>query len=510
MRSFPTSSLPKWLTSPLKLNAGGAALFLLAYFIYFAGRAPFLGQWDSFDYLKQTVTHRLSDLAFGRPVFIGYNVFLWEVSKRLFSLAPLQVESVVMTGIILMGAFGVLLFRRLARGLLPSPLSQMATLAFLLSPMYAVYSGSVMTEVPMLTVIMAAAVILWESGSRHPTLGPMAGGLLIGLAVGIREQAITVAAACLWIIWVRRPDLPARLRAWLVFGVSAGVTIALPILALYLYDSPGFFIRTRIWTHAIPMGQTHFLKNLQASLLFALAVCPGAWLALIGAGFVWGCRSLLRRPRLRRAIESRAPQHDDTRDHPSGIAHPLWGVFCGLILPIAVLLRDADVQMHPRYLLILLPTALLASASIYSRVFNSIRGAVGWAVLQLVVFGAAAFALEPIRQIQYEKKEYAKSVREKIPGDALLIPGGFSPVLDYYRGIGIRPNWRILWSGWGWNSGTAEEKIRESWARDEPVYLCDAPYGWLMLEDERLDLHYIFKDCRREVLAPGITRYYPK
>jgi hypothetical protein len=510
MKPFSTPSIAKQMAGFVRLRSGNVALFLVACFIYYAGKAPFIGQWDSFDYLKQTVTHRLSDLAFGRPVFIGYNVVLWEISKHLFRLAPSQVEGVVMTGIILAGAVGVLVFRKLARELLPSPASEAATLALMLSPMYVVYAGSVMTEVPMLTVAMAAAVVLWVSAGRHSTAGPLAGGLLIGLATGIREQAITLAGACLWILWVRLPDLSSRLRAWVLFGVSTGVAVALPIVALYWHDPAGFWGRTQTWTNAIPMGQVHFLKNLEASSLFALAVCPGAWLALVGAGFVRGYRALCRGRRRGRKIESQLPAVNATCERTSRIVHPVWGILSGLILPMAVLWRDADVQMHPRYLLILLPAALLASASLYSRVFDSLRGAVGWAVLQILVFGAAVIVLEPLRQIQYEKKEFAELVKAKVPDDALLIPGGLSPVLDYYRGIGIRPNWRILWSGWGWNPATAGAAIRESWARGEPVYLCDAPYGWLMFEDERLDLHFILQDCRREVLAPGITRYYPR
>ena len=44
----------------------GLWLTIIACLLYFAGRAPFAGQWDSFDYLKQIATHRLSDLGFGR------------------------------------------------------------------------------------------------------------------------------------------------------------------------------------------------------------------------------------------------------------------------------------------------------------------------------------------------------------------------------------------------------------------------------------------------------------
>jgi hypothetical protein len=510
MRSSSTDLPPNQSKTPFHSATSGVVLFLVAFFLYFIGRAPFLGQWDSFDYLKQTVTHRLSDLAFGRPVFIGYNIILWELSKRLFGLTALQVGGVVTAGVIGFGSLGVLLFRRLARQLLPGSMSRMATLAFLLSPMYAVYSGSVMTEVPMLVAILATAIVLWESGERHPIRGPLAGGLLFGLAVGIREQAATLGAACLWILWERRPDLPSRMRAWLLFALSAGTSMVVPILVLYLHDPAAFFERTRTWMHAIPVGGSHFLKNMEAALLFALAVCPGAWLALSGGGILFGCRRAFAA--LRPARTALPPARDDgaARGRRAQVAHPVWGFFCGFVLPMAVLWRDADVQMHPRYLLIILPSALLIGACLYSRLLPSSKAAVAWAVLQIFIFGLGAITLAPIRQIQYQKRAFASLVRETVSDDCLLIAGGFSPVLDFNRGLGDRPNWRILWSGWGWSQKKAETTIRDAWARHAPVYLCDAPFGWLMIEDERLDIHFILKDCCREVIAPGISRYYPR
>src|SRR5687767_536423 len=211
----------------------GLITALLAFLIYFTGRAPFAGQWDSFDYLQRIVTHRLSDLAFGRPLFIGYNIVLWETLRGIFGLTPLQVEDVALGGIIVFGVLGVLVFHRFASRLLPNPANHMATLSLLLSPTYAIYSGSVMTEVPMLVAIMVAALLLWESGR---TWRELLAGVVFGIAVGMREQALTLASAYLWILWVRRPNLSDRIRsASRFYGAAFVITIA-PILWLYFQD----------------------------------------------------------------------------------------------------------------------------------------------------------------------------------------------------------------------------------------------------------------------------------
>ncbi len=255
----------------------------MALYLYAAGSAPFLGQWDSFDYLKQIVSHRLSPLGFGRPVYLGYNILLWESTKRILHLEPLKVEGVVMMGTILLGVLGVLLFRKLAGCFLSPPASRMATLAFAISPIYAAYSGSIMTEVPMLVALMSSALFLLKPNCRRPATSVALGGIFFGMAAGIREQALTMGAAFLWILCSRR-ETGKRVHSILLFGGATAAVVLLPVFLFYFLDPAGFVGRTGIWLHAIPMGQVQFWKNIQASLLYTVAICPAAWLAAGAAG----------------------------------------------------------------------------------------------------------------------------------------------------------------------------------------------------------------------------------
>ena len=173
-----------------------------------------------------------------------------------------------------------------------------------------------------------------------------------------------------------------------------------------------------------------------------------------------------------------------------------------------VLWRDADVQIQPRYTLIVLPASLILCASLYRRWASSARAAVAWAVLHLVVFATAQLGLQPFRALQQEKKEYARLVRESIPGPGLLAAGAYSPVFDYYRALGVRPQWRILWSGWGWDRKGVEAELHDSWTRGAPVYLCDGPAAWLFFEDQRLGMEFLFKHSKKEVVAPRLVRVY--
>jgi hypothetical protein len=221
-------------------HAGQWIFPAVACLLFLLNRAPFLGQWDSFDYVKQVVNHQFSDLAIGRPVFIAYNIGWWESMRWLLHLAPLQAETVMMYGIMIAGGLGVVLFMRFSYLLLSPQVSRMAVLALVVSPMYVIYSASIMTEVPMLVAALCAAVVLWDDRSDAQIYRNLAGGLAFGAAVGIREQALTLGAAYLWLLWVRRSGWRSRIQSLIIFSISSLAIILLPVGILYLKDPAAF------------------------------------------------------------------------------------------------------------------------------------------------------------------------------------------------------------------------------------------------------------------------------
>ncbi len=469
---------------------------LVAFCLYLEGSAPFLGQWDSYDYLKQIVTHRLSALGIGRPVYLGYNILIWESLRKVFRLEPLHLELVAMAGTVLLGVAGVILFRRLAGRMLPGPAADMAALALAVSPVYAVYSGYIMTEVPMLVALLAAALFVWKSDRGHAAWRDVAGGAFFGLAVGIREQALTLGAGFVWMLFARGNDFRGGFRASARFAAAAAAAILAPAAGMVLLDPAGFVARTQTWLHAIPMGSVQFGNNLEASALFVFVICPGAWIALACAAAA-------------RLAAPRRPKAPAPPEGAASIRYPAWGVLCCLVLPVAVLWRDADVQMHPRYLLIALPAAAILCAALFRRWIPSGRGLVAWALLQVLFFGIAAAALVPYRQTQTARMEFARRLRERVPGPALLIAGNCSPILDYYRGIGVRPEWDVVWSGWDWDVETVRSRVEESWERGIPVVWSTHPPGWSYFERELLEADTLFRDCRKEEIQPHLYRILP-
>lgn len=468
-------------------------LILVAAYLYFAGSASFLGQWDTFDYLKQIVTHRLSDLGFGRPVYIGYNILLWEGARSVFDLEPVKVEAVAMLATVLFGVAGVVLFHRLALNYFSPAAARMAALAFAVSPLYAVYAGFIMTEVPMLGVLLASAVVLGGPSARSSVWRDAAGGILFGAAVGIREQAITLGAAYLWILLNRRQAGRLRFRSAVVFGVAALLALVAPLAAIYLADPASSLSRVETWLRIIPLGGSQFWNNVQASALFSFAASPASWLAAaMAAVYALSKKQTAAGPGL----------------EPARIPHGALGFLCSVVLPVAVLWRDADVQMHPRYLLLILPGSVIFCTYVFSRLRSS-KGPVIWAVIHVAVFGVSLALLQPMRQMHAEKMEFARSVRDAVPGPGLLIAGSYSPMLDYYRGIGVRPEWQILWSGWEWRSEAATRLVHKAWEEELPVYFSTQPLGWRYFETEHLHFHDLFAACRQEAVLPHLYRVRP-
>lgn len=484
--------LSPWSSSSLwpRLRGRSIVLPLVALYLYACGSASFLGQWDSYDYLKQIVSHQLSALGVGRPVYLGYQIAIWETARKLFRLAPTDVEIVAMATTVVSGAIGVIIFGRLARQFLSAGAARSAALGLAVAPMYAVYSGFVMTEVPMLVALMAAALVFWKSGDRHPLAGAIAAGMLFGAAAGIREQALTAGAVFLWMAWSRPQTQGSRLRSLLGFLAAAGTATIAPVVAIFLLDPAGFAERIRIWLHAIPMGPAQFWNNVDASLLYTLAVCPASWVALAAAAVL----RLSRRP---------APGRSVAR---SAIPHAAWGAVCSVALPIVLLWRDADIQIHPRYAMIALPGALIVCARLYERWIRSRNAAYAWAVAHVVAFGLSLVVLLPTREVQSDKMEFARRVKEAVPGKGLFIAGSYSPMFDYYRGIGVRPEWQILWSGWGWTAEDADALIRRSWDERIPVYLSEDPLGWRFFEPDYLHYHYLLKNCEKVTVIPRLSR----
>ncbi|MGB7623430.1 MAG: hypothetical protein WBN92_13845, partial [Terriglobia bacterium] len=134
-------------------------LLLLGFGILaFLFRNPFMGQWDSFDYVTKTLRHQVSDLAFGRPLFLGINRVMWEGANRV-GVSVFHAFWVAQTVVGGFALWGLVCFYSCVKRVGGVRLALFGVAWLATTPMYLAYSGMVMTEVPSLTCLLAAVAL---------------------------------------------------------------------------------------------------------------------------------------------------------------------------------------------------------------------------------------------------------------------------------------------------------------------------------------------------------------
>src|SRR2546425_468411 len=121
---------------------------------------PFIGDWDALEYTVSAVRGYPSSMALGRGLFIFYNHALYLAAHSLFNLSAQRAYLLFKYVVVAQGLLSVVACWTLARDLSGSLVA--ATIAALLvatSPMFVVYSGQVMTDVPALLLINIALII---------------------------------------------------------------------------------------------------------------------------------------------------------------------------------------------------------------------------------------------------------------------------------------------------------------------------------------------------------------
>src|SRR5437870_3108513 len=123
------------------------AIFSFALILIFVD--PFIGDWDALEYTISALRGYPSSMALGRGLFIFFNHALYLAAQAIFQFAPDRAYLLFKYTVVIQGPLAVIACWTLARDVSGSVVS--ATIAALLiafSPMFVVYSGQVMTDVP--------------------------------------------------------------------------------------------------------------------------------------------------------------------------------------------------------------------------------------------------------------------------------------------------------------------------------------------------------------------------
>lgn len=451
-----------------------ALMFLLTGFLLLAiaFRNPFFGQWDSFDYVTKTVRGELSDLAFGRPLFQALNIAVWQIAHPL-GVRPENAVMLLQGVILLFAVAGLVAFYFCVKSVGGTNLALLGVAWLATTPMYLAYSGMVMTEIPSLACLMGAVAFLlrWDRRGRAADL--ILSALLFVAGIHIREQLITTWGVFPFLILLnRRHSWGKRFSIVVAHAILVAGGFIL-IVGLLRWMDPQYWGRVKGWASVFTLRESGLLRQLFYLGEFALANSLVALIVTVAACQAWA-------------------RHLKVRAIASGL----------VVLPLLALLTNSDLGIQPRYEIIAVPgfilVALVGLRKVLEKVstwkkkviMNSVAGA------QIVFLSGGLILLGHYNRVAGERKTRVESLLKAAPRDAVFVCGAYTPILEFYRQSGVRPNWEIIRSGWEWNRATLAMQIAAALQQNRPVFLLKDTQVWKYLREEWQDV---------EALRPAFT-----
>jgi Dolichyl-phosphate-mannose-protein mannosyltransferase len=448
----PLLSVWRWWLPP----AAVALVFILIFV------DPFIGDWDALEYTLSALRGVPSSMAMGRGLFIFFNHALYAIAHTVFHLQPQQAYLLFKYAVVAQGPLAVMACWKLTRDLSGSKYA--ATIAALLvtfSPVFVIYSGQVMTDVPALLLTTTALIVHLRGLQQRRLWLVIVGSALLGAGVNLRE---TVGFYGPWLVFAPfvcgwRPNRSGVLLVVLscmVFVIFAGSGFAYWFLSDPSYRAAWYGWREsmRVESALHPIS----IRNVWPWLLFFLASSPLVLLTLPMA-FVseWRQRQL----------------------SPIFLLAAV-GLFANLLL-----LLNYSTTIGWRYLSTGLP-ALVPLCSKYlfhtwSRRLGTERRAFIAATATIALIGVSfGVYLWPLRRatmnVRASSKEYNRELM-KVPRDAVMISGAQTVAVIYWRGIGAG-EWDVIGPGAGWPQGRLAKTIADYLKSGRRVFLDADPRWW--------------------------------
>lgn len=436
------------------------ALLSLALGLYFTD--PFIGDWDGFDYTILSLAGYPSSMALGRNLFIFGNHILYQVAHALFGVPPENAYLVFKYAVLAQAPIAVIACWMLARDVTASVYSaSLAAILVALSPVFVLYSGQVMTDVPSVLLLAIALVIHLRGITYQRSALVLIGAALMGLGVNLRETfgfyALWVLAAPFLLGWkLRRREL--KLVA-LSFGVF--LVLGLGWFAYWFITDSHYRFVWFGWRESMQQESARHpvsLRNLQPYLMYFFITAPLVFLAFPFAAF-----SEWRRRKLSPLL-----------------VLGLMGLIADLLLFL-----NYSTTVNWRYFLTGLPALAPITADFMIRALSNFLGTARMAFMT-VAAGALMLAIafgilvKPISDQFIGKHAMSKEYRHqlmKVPKDAVMISGGQTIAVIYWKAIGLG-KWETIGTGGGWPGDNLAPVIEDYFQQGRRVFIDSDPRWW--------------------------------
>jgi len=462
--SAPPSFWQAWLWWLLPALAG---LALILYFV-----DPFIGDWDGMDYTVLSLAGYPSSMALGRNLFIFENHLLYQIAHAIFNVQPEHAYLVFKYVVVAQAVLAIIACWLLARNFSKSiHTATLAALFVAFSPVFVLYGGQVMTDVPSVLLLCVALLVHYRGVQQERVWLVLLGAGLLGLGVNLRE---TMGFYAPWLIaapfcfgWrFRRREILIVALSFLIFFLCAAGWFAFWFITDLNYRSLwlGWRESMRMETARHPIT----LHNLLPYFAFLFVSAPLVFLTLPLA--LWN-------------------EWRERKVSPLLLLAAI-GLFADLLLFL-----NYSTSVNWRYFLTGLPAIAPLSADFLWRVlnrrFHSPRFAFATCcvavLLPALIFG---LLIQPVSKQLLERRAMSKEYRHQlanVPRDAIMISGGQTVAVNYWQAIGAG-DWKTIGTGSGWPGANNLVPLIEDYLKQNRRVFLDAdprlwiPCGWQLDE----------------------------
>jgi hypothetical protein len=451
------------------------AIITLALVLYFVD--PFIGDWDGLDYTMLSLTGYPSSMALGRNLFIFSNHLLFVVGRSLFQLQPENAYLLFKYAVVAQAPLAVVAVWVLARDLSASLFSAtMAALLVVFSPVFVLYGGQVMTDVPSVLVLTVALIAHIRGVQQKKLWMILVGAALMGLGVNLRE---TVGFYAPWLVlapFVFGWKFGKREVVYIVASCVVFAVLAFGWFGYWFISDPQYRALWHGWRESMRDESARHpveLANLRPYLLYFFISAPVLFLTLpIVPFYEW------RKHRL----------------------SPMLALWLVALFANLVLFFNYSTTVNWRYFLTGLPGLVPLSAvwliHIGEKKLGSKRNALFACSAVILLFAGVFFvAVRPISFEFIQRRAMSRDYKhrlESVPPDAIMISGAQTIAVHYWAVIGDR-NWQTIGTGGGWPGDKLFSTVENHLAQGRRVFIDADPRWWLPCSWQRDEIPMIVK-----------------
>jgi hypothetical protein len=415
------------------------------------------------DYTMLSIEGYPSSMALGRNLFIFSNHFLFVVARDLFHVQPENAYLIFKYAVVAQAPLAIIACWILARDISGSLYT--ATIAALLvtfSPVFVLYGGQVMTDVPSVLVLATALVVHLRGVKQRKLWLILLGAGLLGLGVNLRE---TIGFFAPWLLlapfvfgWkFERRDVLYILASGVLFAVLAfgwfGYWFITDPHYRWVWHGWRESMRDESARHPVSAG------NLLPYFLYYFISAPLVFLTILFAPVLeWRKRGMT--PLL-----------------------ALWlAGFCANLL----LFFNYSTTVNWRYFLTGLPAIVPLGGFWFLRLaerrFGNVHRAFVACTGLIVLMAVVLFIyMRPISFEFIERRAMSREYKhrlEQVPPDAVMISGAQTIAVHYWAAIGDG-DWKAIGTGGGWPGERLFSVVENYFNEGRRVFIDTDPRWWL-------------------------------